>query len=335
MKKSLGAVLRSALLTAGLLLMAAGPAQAIALPPVTNCGYPAAPNLLCYEPSPGVKVYVASEHDDFVSYSVNALQQLATDFGYAGLSEWSNLDPFGSGQIVKLFSFNSSTNGTFPDATGGTGDNDNASPTPDSDQTDTNDGLYMGEWPYLAEVTVADMQAFLGLDVFSPVFSFDLNNTANTALSINGQLQVRRTDGNGVTSTVATFAFDNLFNDAYDADSLVLAQDKVTVQWIDLGNPNCDPSGLCTMEVDNNVGSGKPDFFAYAPTFDLRDFEATDELYFMLRMEGLDSGGEELALTNAITPPGTNVPEPGVLALVGLGIVALGMSRRRRAAVGR
>lgn len=49
--------LRSILLAAGLVLGGTGTASAIALPPVSNCGYGGAlSNLLCYEPSPGVKI---------------------------------------------------------------------------------------------------------------------------------------------------------------------------------------------------------------------------------------------------------------------------------------
>jgi hypothetical protein len=44
------------------------------------------------------------------------------------------------------------------------------------------------------------------------------------------------------------------------------------------------------MQVDNNVGSGKPDFFAYAPTLDLRQYDENDTLHFRLYMEGVKQG---------------------------------------------
>lgn len=322
MNNKLLQILRTASLVSA--FVATSSVQALTLPTVTNCGYGGSlSNLLCYEPSPGVKIYVASSHDDFISYSVNALQQLTNSFGYAGLSDWSNLPSFGSGQIVKLFSFNNSNNGGFPDATGGTGDNQN--PAPDGDQTPKNDNQYLGEWPYLANVTVAELQAFLGGSLFTPVFSFDFNNTFNTDLSLNGLLEVRR-DG----LTIETLAFDNIVNSEYDAASLVTAQAEVVVEWFDASNTSAGcVAGFCSMTVDNNDGSGKPDFFAYAPSFDLTDYLPSDVLYFKLYMLGLDAGGEELALTNAVNVPG-EVPEPGVLALIGVALAGLGAARRFR-----
>lgn len=307
-------------------LMSAGSAFALALPSVSSCGYPAPnDNLLCYtDPASGARLYVGSSHDDFISYSLNALDQYSDKFGYTSLAGWSSLPPFGSGQIVKLFSFNNSNNSGFPDATGGTGDNQQ--PSLDGDQTAKNDGLYYGVWPTgSTTVTVADLKAFLGVGNNSPVFAFDLNNGAT--LELNGFLTVTTAGG----TLRDTFSLDNIVNSEYDGGSFVTALATQVVPWYDPLNQSagCDygNTGICTMTVINNVGSGKPDFFAYAYNLDLSKYNDSDVLGFALNMKGLDAGGEELSLINAITSP-NDVPEPGMLSLLGVGLIGLAYSRR-------
>lgn len=319
-------ILRASAVAIGLL--SASSAFALALPAVISCGYPAPyTNLLCYTDSAsGAKLYVGSSHDDFISYSLNALDRYSKEFGYTSLSDWSSLPSFGSGQIVKLFSFNNANNLDFIDATGGTGDNHPASPT--GDQTGASDGLYYGQWPTGATVvTVAQLMTFLGAGMTSPVFAFDLNN--NATLELNGYLEVKSADG----ALLDTFSLDNITNSDYDILSYVTAIASQTVQWYDPLNQsagcNFGGDGMCTMDVINNVGSGKPDFFAYAPTFDLTSYQSTDVVSFALRMKGLDAGGEELALVNTVTIPNNNVPEPGALSLLGLGLMGLAISRRK------
>lgn len=316
--KRLALVAGSALSIMG---FASGNAYAVLLPSVEPCGAPYAANLLCYTTSTGAKVYVASQHDNFVSYSSNVLASLSKDFGYAELHDWENLGAFGSGQIIKLFTFNNATNGTFPVATGGTDDNEN-NPAPGTDETPKHDGEYFGRWPVNATVTVGDMQTYLGPDLHTPVFTFDLNETA-PGLFLNGYLEIVRSN-----NTSVVFAFDNEFNSAYDANSLVEASRTFINSWYDPLNSNC-PAGLCSMSVDTGVGSGKPDFVAYAQALDLRDFDPGDTLHFYLKLTDIEGGGEELTLTSFFMPT-TKVPEPNMLALIGIGLLGFGGIRAHR-----
>lgn len=321
---------RSALITSGLLV--AGAVHAYTLPAVSPCNFnaidPNIPsNLLCTtDPGTGAKIYVGSSHDNFISYGVNNLNYFANLYNgaYTSLSDWSSLQSFGSGQIVKLFSFNNSNNTidgvTYPDATAGTGDNKTGV---GADQTPKNDGNYIGDYPASGSMTIAMLKAYLGAGNTTPVFGFDLNNN-NQTMNLSGYLQVQR---NGVAQK--SWAFDNKTNGLFDGslqDSVTALADQF-VLWQDAAR--CPPPAyLCSATVSNSVGSGKADFLGYTPDFNVNDWQDTDTLYFYWKMWGLVAGGEELSLTNQVVPPGT-VPEPSVLMLLGLGLLGLGVARRK------
>lgn len=313
--KSLRNILKSSLFAASILSSSASFAEA--LPSVSSCSFGPG-NLLCYTTSGGAELYVASAHDDFVSYGVNAINTFVS-MGYSGLTSFSN--GLGSGNLLKLFTYNNSTNGSFPDANSGT-------PTGNAPGNST----FSGWWPTAsATFTIANLKSYLGAGT-TPVFGFDLGEPqSGDFLMLNGYFDV--VDQNG--GIKGTFAFDNTFNHAFDAASLVEAPSSQPIYWRD---PNgCgsftsvpgDPT-LCTRTISNDFGSGSAEFYAYAPAFNVNNYAEGDTLRFFLNMSNLNGTGEELFLNQAVTPPTNQVPEPGTLTLFGLTLLALGLRRSRQ-----
>lgn len=380
MKKRTGMKIFKNTLAGGIVIagLSTSSAMALTFPEVTACSYDTViitdPNdltglvddsstpgqLLCYRPvgsDASTEIYVASQHDDFISYSANALKQLSALYpDDPVLAEWANLDPQGSGQLLKLFTYNQSNNQDFPDQTTGTNDNDNGSsgayPTTnymwDTDQTVRGDTLYYGTWPNSGEMITIGQLEQSGDQL---VFVYDLNDET---LLVSGKVEIWAEGTTpGVDDPISLFAFDNIFNSdgllgAWDGGDLdltnplnayrmVAAIPEVEVEWYD--PVLCaDTGNICSIMVDNNVGSGKPDFYGIiAPEllFDFGDYADNDFMTVTLSLALLNErggdpgsgGGEELSLL--VAEGEGSVPVPAPLAMLGLGLIGLAYSRMR------
>lgn len=305
------------LLKAGALaisIAASGAAYSASLPAVSSCSFAPGSQILCYTTSSGAELYVASIHDEIVSYGVAAIEYFA-GHGYAELSTFSQ--GLGSGNLQKLFTYDKATNSGFPDAT-----------------LDTNAGSTFDDyWPKNTVVTIADLKGYMAGGV-TPVFGFDFlepQGGTKDFLSVRAYFEVKDSSGNSLNTPTAIYSYDNVFDGvATTTDpAWVLAPVKQTIYWKDVSKCDAANGYVCSTEISNLTGGGGADVYAYAPGFNINDYPDDYTLTFTLRLKDQDAGGEELFLDNGVTAP-NRVPEPGSLALLGLGMLGIGAMRSRK-----
>jgi hypothetical protein len=248
---------------------------------------------------------VTIQYDDGYSYSTRVLDYLFPLDGWDQAAGTGTLDV-----IVTTRSAGQTNPAPLPDPT----TNPNINPINDSWGTSATTG----------DLLVKDLNDYLQTNfaTSTPAFTFDQNETGgNPDLYASAKIEIL--DGDG-TTVLYTWALDNLFQSGdgdYDPASPVLAPGSITIPDI------YTPDPLDTITFSNNVGSGKFDYIILFPTMDLSIWADSDNLFKLSWIFGdVDNGGEEITIT-AFTQDRV-VPEPSLLALLGLGLLLMPMSRR-------